>query len=44
MERQIRQMGSMIKVPSDMPSLEDEIDQRILKVLQERIQNFFSKE
>ena len=34
-----RQMGSMPRLPSDMPSLEDEIVQRP-EGLQERIQNF----
>ena len=38
LERQMRQMGS-IRVPSDMPSLEDEIVQRP-ESLQERIQSF----
>ena len=36
LERQMRQMGSIAKLPSDMPSLEDGIVQRP-KSLQERV-------
>ena len=39
LERQMRQMGSINKLPSDMPSLEDEMVQ-IPESLQERIQSF----
>ena len=39
LERQMRQMGSITKLPSDMPSLEDGMVQRP-ESLQERIQNF----
>ena len=39
LEKQMRQMGSITKLPSDMPSLEDGIVQR-LESLQERVQNF----
>ena len=39
LEKQMRQMGSITKLPSDMPSLEDEIVQRP-ESLQERVQNF----
>ena len=39
LERQMRQMGSVIRLPPDMPSLEDGIVQR-LESLQERIQSF----
>ena len=39
LERQMRQMGSINKLPSDMPSLEDGMVQRP-ESLQERIQSF----
>ena len=39
LERQMRWMGSIAKLPSDMPSLEDGMVQRP-KSLQERVQNF----
>ena len=39
LERQMRQMGSITKLPSDMPSLEDGMVQRP-ESLQERIQSF----
>ena len=39
LERQVRQMGSMTKGPSDMPSLEDGMTQGP-ESLQERVQNF----
>ena len=39
LERQMRQMGSISKLPSDMPSLEDGMVQRP-ESLQERIQSF----
>ena len=39
LERQMRQMGSINRLPSDMPSLEDGIVQRP-ESLQERIQSF----
>ena len=39
LEKQMRQMGSITKLSSDMPSLEDGIVQRP-ESLQERVQNF----
>ena len=39
LERQMRQMGSITKLPSDMPSLEDGMVQRP-ESLQQRIQSF----
>ena len=39
LEKQMRQMGSITKLPSNMPSLEDEIVQRP-ESLQERVQKF----
>ena len=39
LERQMRQMGSITELPSDMPSLEDGMVQRP-ESLQERIQSF----
>ena len=39
LERQMRQMGSIAKLPSDMPSLKDGMVQRP-ESLQERVQNF----
>ena len=39
LERQMRQMGSINRLPSDMPSLEDGMVQRP-ESLQERIQSF----
>ena len=39
LERQMRQMGSTTKLPSDMPSLEDGMIQRP-ESLQERVQSF----
>ena len=39
LERQMRQMGSINRLPSDMPSLEDGIVQRP-ESIQERIQRF----
>ena len=42
LERQMRQMGSITKLPSDMPSLEDGMVQRP-ESLQERIHSFVKK-
>ena len=39
LEKQMRQMGSITKLPSNMPPLEDGIVQRP-EILQERVQNF----
>ena len=39
LENQMRQMGSISRLPSNMPSLEDEVVQK-LDTLQERVQNY----